>query len=670
MSIIFGLLKERGARAAESEVLDLALATDRYATGASAVYTEGRLGMGIQPYFSHQRSTMENRPAKDADGNILGFDGRLDNYQELSERLGLGGPEIPDSQIVLSAFARWGEACFSHFVGDWAIALWSEKDQSLHLARDHAGTRTLYFRHEQQKVLWSTHLDTFSFTGVELRLAEDYVACYLASGPIRELTPYEGIRSVPPAHYLTIRNGALFRHAHWNSIVRSTIRYKSDAEYEAHCLALFKQSVERRTVAGAPTLAELSGGMDSTSIVCMSDHIRRSADPAAELLDTVSYYDDSEASLNERPYFSITEANRGKVGIHVDMAFSQRTFTPHEASEGLYYLPGADSFSIQQEHWFYDSVWQRGYRSILSGNGGDEVLGGVPIAFPELADYLVSGRLPTFLARSVAWSLVDRSPLIATLYNSVKYAAKIYRDSGSSDKAFPPWVSKRLRIRSREVGGENPMPHSRLGVAPHRLDNGLTWWSVMENLPHLWPRLLFRPEYRYPFLDKDLVEYLFSIPREQVLRPGRRRSLMRRALVDIVPPQILERRRKAFQLRAPLRVLEQAYPRLELLFRDSVLGDVGLVDIDALRRALSGVAGGESEGWQALIRTIALELWLKTNSFRSQHRFSRMEEARLHLRSTVEQRSSGSVCQGCTLAQNARKFEIGNEDQSNALHTT
>ena len=646
MSIIFGILKEPGARAAESEVLDLAFATDRYATGACAVYSDGRLAMGLQPYFSHQRSMMESRPANDGEGNILGFDGRLDNYQELSKRLGLGGPNVPDSQIVLSAFARWGEACFSHLVGDWAIALWSEKDQSLYFARDHAGTRTLYFRHEQQKVLWSTHLDTFSLTGVELRLAESYLACYLASSPIRDLTPYEGIHSVSPAHYLTFRNGELSRHAHWSAIVRSTIRYKSDAEYEAHFLALFKQSVERRTVAGAPTLAELSGGMDSTSIVCMSDHIRRSANPAAELVDTVSYYDDSEASLNERPYFSITEANRGKVGIHIDMAFSQRTFMPHEASEGLYCLPGADSASIQQEHWFYDSVWQRGYRSILSGIGGDEVLGGVSIAFPELADYLVSGRLLTLLARSVAWSLVDRNPLVATLFNSVRYAAKIYRGSGSSDNPIPPWVSRRVRLRSREVGAENPMLHSRLGVAPHRLDNGLTWWSVMENLPHLWPRILFRPEYRYPFLDKDLVEYLFSIPREQVLRPGRRRSLMRRALVDIVPRPILERRRKAFQLRAPLKGLAEASPYLELLFRDSVLGDLGLVDIDALRLALSGVANGESEWWQALIRTIALELWLKTHSFPSRHRFPRIEVAKLHLRSTVEQRSSGSVCQG------------------------
>jgi asparagine synthase (glutamine-hydrolysing) len=93
----------------------------------------------------------------------------------------------------------------------------------------------------------------------------------------------------------------------------------------------------------------------------------------------------------------------------------------------------------------------------------------------------------------------------------------------------------------------------------------------METMPHLFPSPLRRPEYRYPFLDKDLTEYLFSIPREQVLQPGRRRVLMRRALVGIVPQEILERRRKAYQLHAPLKALSLASQDLVDLFQDSHL---------------------------------------------------------------------------------------------------
>jgi asparagine synthase (glutamine-hydrolysing) len=610
MSIIFGLLRGRDAFVSEVEMHHLACATERYGTGAGTVYVNGRLGMGFQPYFSHQRSEMETRPITDARGNVLSFDGRLDNYKELAKLVGLERSEASDSEIVLAAFDCWGDECFSHLIGDWALALWSESDQSLYLARDHAGTRTLYLEHQQTRMLWSTQLDTFRCCRSELRLAEDYVVHYLASRPIRNLTPYKGILSVPPAQYLILRNGVISRNVHWSPVATGSTRYKTDVEYEDHFLGLFKQSIERRTGPGEPILAQLSGGMDSTSIVCMSDCLRRSADPAAEILDTVSFFDDSESSLNERKYFSITEAQRGKVGTHLDIAFSQRTFEAHDG----YLLPGADSFSIEQERRFYDAVWQRGYRSILSGIGGDEVLGGIPTPLPELAGYLVSGNVARLLCQSFAWSLIDRSPLLGTLYETAKYTIDIYAHSAPPANTMPPWISDPLRKRYGQIETGSSAHPSRTGITPYRLDNGRAWWSVMETLPHLFPQLLSRPEYRYPFLDKDLVNYLFSIPRDQVLRPGRRRSLMRRALVNIVPHEILEQRRKAFQLRSALRGLRNAQPVLERLFAHSLAASAGFINIDKLRTTLTRTVQGDSKWWQQLLRTIALELWLKASN--------------------------------------------------------
>jgi asparagine synthase (glutamine-hydrolysing) len=387
--------------------------------------------------------------------------------------------------------------------------------------------------------------------------------------------------------------------------------------------------VVRRTGPGAPILAQLSGGMDSSAIVCMSDHIRRLSDPDADILDTVSFYDDSEASLNERPYFELTEVRRGKAGTHIDTAFSQRTFEPPDAANGVYLLPGADSSSIEQERKFYGVVWQKGYRSILSGIGGDEVMGGIPFALPELADHLVSGNVRRLLRQAFAWSLVDRSPLIGTLFGTTRYAIHLYTCSRPNGR-IPPWISGSLRKRTQEIEDGIVPLRSRLGIAPHRIDNGLAWWSIMETLPHLFPQLLSRPEYRYPFLDKDLVNYLFSIPREQILRPGRRRSLMRRALLNIVPHEILERRRKAYQLRAPLRFLQQAQTVLERAFADSVAVNAGFIDIEKLRIALERVAQGSSEWWHPLLKTISLELWLKASRYGNPNALPSRENGNLH----------------------------------------
>src|SRR5882757_520073 len=122
MSIIFGLLKERNETVLESDLQRAAAATERYATGSGHMYAKGRLGMGLQPYFSHQRSEFEIRPVADAQGRVVSFDGRLDNYKELIKELSLSNAEELDSRIVLAAFDRWGKECFSHFVGEWALA--------------------------------------------------------------------------------------------------------------------------------------------------------------------------------------------------------------------------------------------------------------------------------------------------------------------------------------------------------------------------------------------------------------------------------------------------------------------------------------------------------------------------------------------------------------------
>jgi asparagine synthase (glutamine-hydrolysing) len=89
------------------------------------------------------------------------FDGRLDNYRELIKQLYMPDSEAADSLVVLAAFQRWGSQFFARFIGDWALALWSHLDGSLYLARDHVGTRSLYFEQTKECVsCWSTYLET------------------------------------------------------------------------------------------------------------------------------------------------------------------------------------------------------------------------------------------------------------------------------------------------------------------------------------------------------------------------------------------------------------------------------------------------------------------------------------------------------------------------------
>jgi asparagine synthase (glutamine-hydrolysing) len=576
------------------------------------ILAQGRIGMGFQAFHTQDRSRFEQQPIKDSLGNILVFDGRLDNHQELTEEREPDDGTVTDSALVLGAFAKWGEDCFSHLVGDWALALWSAKSRVLYLARDHAGARTLFYRDVNGEICWSTYLETFLVGCPFPDLDREYMARVLSSQEIRDLTPYKDVRAVSPAHYIVIREGQVLSRPHWRWIADARIACRSDDEYDEYFIHLFRQAVERRIGPGSSVLAELSGGMDSSSIVCMADQIVRNSTDRSDLVDTISYYDDTEPNWDERPYFTAVETHRNKRGIHLDCSSRIPSYEPLVLQDRVYPYPGGDRISLEVANQFEQSVGAGRYRVILSGIGGDELLGGVPTPMPELANYLRAGQLLKFVLTAAEWCMVSRQPLIHMLHNAVAFTGNLYKTPRTDPNTIPPWLSAELRQMSLCSNRPQESRHELLPARPSAIANGRTWWSILETLPHLAPNLLGCYEYRYPYLDRDLVEFLHRIPRDQLVRPGRRRFLMRRALKRVVPTEILERKRKAYMSHGPLTRLRNAQPKIEELFSNPLSADYGLIDRDRFLLAFRTVLAGDLKWIGALTKAIGVELWLQS----------------------------------------------------------
>jgi asparagine synthase (glutamine-hydrolysing) len=615
LSVIFGMRLHNSEMLSEPQLRALAPATERYAPDGTAFVTAGSVGMGFQGFYTNRRSRMETGAVRDSCGNLITFDGRLDNYSELCGLLEHAPTETADSSIVLAAFQKWGEDCFSRFIGDWALALWSVRDRSLYLARDHAGTRTLYFEISEGTVVWSTYLETLLVHQQHQQLDEAFIACYLVCEPLRDLTPYKGVQAVTPAHYVVVNEeGSVVKEPHWRWMAKGRILYKNDEEYEEHFRKLFRQAVERRTDSDSPVLAQLSGGMDSTSIVCMSDLIRRErgASPA-ELIDTVSYYDDSEPNWDEKPYFTLVEAQRGKRGIHIQTPEPARSLG---VSPAPYPMPGADNRTALAEEEFEQLIGRGTYRVIVSGLGGDELLGGPPNPLPELADCLVRLQLQRLLRQSFRWCTAKREPLLQMLSQTAGFLAATYPRIPRAEKMTPEWASETLRARYRALKGSEHRPIT-LGLRPTAIDNGIVWWNMLETLPHRFHSYSVRYEYRYPYLDRDLVDFLLHIPAEQLLRPGRRRYLMRNALRQVVPTEILERKRKASVFRGPLQLIPQNRDALRSVFAEPLSEASRYIDGGLFRVALEQADAGTISEWFApMMRAIYLELWLRAQGTR------------------------------------------------------
>ena len=613
MSILFGVRAADGESVTESQLRRLAQATSPYAPDGTSVLVRENVGMGFQPYYTHERSRIVSEPLVAEQGDMLSFDGRLDNHEDLCSELELPLKAASDYEILLAAFDKWGEDCFSRLIGDWALALWINSDRALYLGRDHAGTRTLYYERAQGRVRWGTYLDTFFVDSPGREIAETYAASYLAGFPVGELTPFEGVRAVPPAHYVRIEGERILKKQYWTCWRgRDEIRYRSDDEYREHFLSLFKVSVKRRGESGAPVIAQLSGGMDSSSIVCVSDALRKDAGAGSDdLIDTISIFDDSEPGWDERPFFTAVERVRGKNGTHFEASFTDRTFSPPTRAN-VHLWPGADSGFLLQEEALSRLLNGKGIRSVLSGLGGDELLGGVPTGIPELADLLVQARFGALCSQAFQWCLPTRTPLLHEVIGTSTATWTAYFGLRRRPAAVPEWVSNRLReiLRARRLSC--PGAIDRLRLLPSRIFAGEAWESILDSLPHLQPGLLCRYEFRYPYLDRELVDFLLAIPRTQLVRPGRRRYMMRNAMKGIVPDEVLERRRKASVQRSPIVAFRRHQQTLRDLFLSPRVCERGFVDLAKVQAALERVwSSNTAAGWPSLLRVINLELWLR-----------------------------------------------------------
>jgi asparagine synthase (glutamine-hydrolysing) len=538
------------------------------------------------------------------------WDGRLDNRHDLDHELGSNRRfDATDVDCVVAAFSKWGTGAFQRLRGDWVATVWNAQEQTLTLAKDPMGTRPLYYSLTPSGILWSNSLEWLvrqRETSLELNL--EYLAGWLSFFPAPQLTPYSSIHSVPPSSFVQVRPKALTVRKYWEFPPAGLLRYPNEIEYEEHFRTVFANSIRRRLRSENPLLAELSGGVDSSSIVCVADAVLAQERDLTPRLDTLSYYDDNEPNWDERPYFSLVEAKRGREGIHLQLdaaqnlapLFDRRDFAASPAELGR----GTSQETLVR------SLQSQGYGAILSGVGGDEFTGGVPTPIPELADLVAAGQFRSLAGRLKAWSLSQRRPWMHVLWDTIRLFIPYLHTAGPSRRA-PSWLKPRFRGEFHSVLRGYEQPLRLRGPRPSFQENLSTVNALRRQLAasHANPEKSL--EKRYPYLDVDFLQFLFSVPREQLVRPGRRRFLMRRALVGIVPDEILNRRRKAFVVRAPRTAIAARWGELQDLTHNMIAESLGIASSAPFRRTLEELRDGKELAILPVRRMLELECWLR-----------------------------------------------------------
>ncbi len=565
--------------------------------GAHHLY-RGDVAMGHRALKTTAESRDENQPLSDeAAGLCLTFDGRVDNREELLSLLdleGLGPHQDSDAALVIAAYRKWGEECPAHLLGDFAFAIWDERRKQLFCARDPLGVRPLFYAIVGSTFACASEIRAlFALPNLLPEPNLPIIALRLMRKCVEfDDTIYKGICRLPLAHCLMATRDAVRQRRYWDIDPRREIRYRNDDEYAQHFRELFFDSVECRLRSAAPIAAMLSGGLDSSSIVCSAQRIRGEKGITEPKLETFSMVFDRLSLCDERPFINevIKHCQSSGHFYVADQHFADAAIDRHRQFPGLLYTPHAMLLTSVLE-----TVKAGNFRVLLDGTGGDELAGSF---FRHLASLLRRGKWSSLSAfireystqyRIPFWTLVlDMAvrPAIPAplkeLYRSIIPAAPAPVTNLVREDALT-WTGARARMTKTPAIPAFPTPmQSEMYAAIF-----VGWAPTVLTEEYELAASYFGIELRQPFRDRRLVEFALALPFDQLWRDGRSRFAFRNAMKHTLPEPIRRRRGKGMFLTLYDSVLAGTQAsEVRALFDHSILVSLGIADSEAIQSLL------------------------------------------------------------------------------------
>lgn len=575
----------------------------------------GAVGMVYRPFHTTPGASSEHQPVGDGD-LLVTLDGRIDEREELARQL--GGGQASDTELVARAYRRWGDDMPFRLVGDFALAVWDRHERRLLLARDPFGSRPLFYAQGPGSTLtWASNVSALrAVASLDDALDEDWVASYLAGVIAADRSPFRAVRALAPGHLLVADpDRGIHLRSFWPGALEA-VRLADDGEYEERFTALFSEAVASRLRSCGPVFAELSGGLDSSSIVCLADRIMRwrGDDPAG--LQTVSFVFDEATSSDEREFIDAVAAQTDRPAHRFG---DRQSLLFDGGGPARFEVPTTLSTFLPRHLLLADAMRRAGARVLLSGIGGDDVTISQVEAPLHLAELAQLGQFRALGRELAAWQQELGTPLAQLVLEGVilpllpgrlgtRWRPAEWPVAAWADGSFARRTGLEERSRPRPGPAERHLPP----VVAMRVA-ALRATVAQQVAPRYVEAEALGREIRYPFLDRSLVEFCLGLPGDQLVRSLETRSVHRRALTGILPQVVAERRDKRGPDEAMMRAVGRHWPTLHDMFAgDARIYDHGYVAREPYLAALEATRFGLLHRAGNVFRAIELEIWLQS----------------------------------------------------------
>jgi asparagine synthase (glutamine-hydrolysing) len=618
---IFGILNLDASPVQRAALQAMARVSVHRGPDDEGFHVDGACGIGMRR-LSIIDVAGGHQPLSTADGSVtLVCNGEIYNFRELRrelEQLGHRFATCSDSEVLLHGYAQWGDEVLQRLNGMYGFALWDARRRRLLLGRDRLGVKPLYVYRDARRIAFASEAKSLlALPGVRAEIEPAALYSYLNLGYVAApQSMFKRITKLPPATLLSIEHGRAEQRQYW-SIPQDTEHGVSEREWIERIRARLDSAVRMQMVSDVPIGAFLSGGVDSSSVVAlMAAHSPQPIRTYAIGFEGAG----AEAYYNELPYARRVAQLFGTEHHEILVRPDTAALLPRL----LWHMDEPVSDSAFVTTYLVSEFARREVTVILSGVGGDELFGGYR---RYLGDHYRARfeRLPAWIRRTAAAAgkrlPSDRhTPLL-----NLSRLAKGFLETASLPfeeryrsyvEVFPAHEAARLL----RAGG---------GVKPDRIaeaflnagsEDALSRMLAVDSQTQLPDDLLLLTdkmsmatslECRVPLLDHELVELAARMPQEVKVRGGRLKHAMKEAVSDLLPSDLLERKKRGFGTPMGAWLKGSLAPLLKGLLSDASIEARGLLDPAPVRELIARHEANRVDGTDRLLAVMNLEIWAR-----------------------------------------------------------
>lgn len=606
---ISGIFNFNGAPVDERELFSMNEAIRHRGPDGNGQFVEGNVGIASNRLAILDLREIANMPLYDKDGRyVIVFNGEIYNYIEVREELIKKGHIFHtggDTEVVMLAYKEYGEDCLHKLNGMWAFAIWDKQEKTLFCSRDRFGIKPLYYYKDKDRVVFASEIKQLLRCGVDRSVNDEIIYDYLVFNFIdhTEETFFKFINKLQAGHKLTVKNGEM-KVSRWYHLPTDNVLTDTKSLYNDF-YNLFYDSVRLHLRSDVEVGSCLSGGLDSSAIVCVMHDILKMEGKTDIQKTYTAVYDDP--LIDERPF---VEEVIKQTGASKNYLFPNVEDFRKDIDKLTYHQDEPYTGATVFAQWsVFKKIHETGIKVVLDGQGSDEILLGYFSFFPF---HLKRNILNPFRFISEFAGGVNTSNLgwnkftqnfIYFNTGSVRYRHVLKNGGQFVNESF---IASQNR---RDVFNEMIATSS---LEANRLSN--VWNISIPSLLRYEDRnsMAFSVESRIPFLDYRLVEFIFSIPLNKLIHKGWTKHVLRESLKGKIPEDIRMRKGKlAFSVPQKQWLNEMSDYVIDTFSTDFRAGKY----IDA-KKMIDTVKSGKFND-KFVYRAFALEKWMKVFDLKS-----------------------------------------------------